>query len=180
MNRLMCTQRSAVSLILGVLIGACSNPDTPSPSATVASTAPSVAPSASPSPVAGGCGKTPVFAGPGPDANLGLADNPWAWATPANAGIVAYFWYPPPHVLFAHGPNGRTKVLWVNHGALGGHLIIAAHPLDASAPVVHFEFPGGGGGTPSSIDLPNPGCWTLDLAIGDTRATMDVLVAPDR
>jgi hypothetical protein len=131
--------------------------------------------------VAGGCGSTQVFAGPGPDAALGLADNPWAPATPADAGIVAYFWYPPPDLLFAHGPNDRTKVLWVSHGEQAAHLTIAAHPLNASSPVIRFDFPPAfspGGNYPSGIDLPSPGCWRLEIALGTAHATMDLMVAP--
>jgi hypothetical protein len=170
---------------VGLLIAACSNTELPSPTATAASPAASASlrpalATASPSPVGGGCGSTQAFAGPGPDAALGLADNPWAPATPADAGIVAYFWYPPPDLLFAHGPNDRTKVLWIFHRGQAAHLIIAAHPLNAASPVVRFAFGASGGGSPSSIDLPSPGCWRLELTLGTTHATIDVMVAPAR
>ncbi|MGH2406448.1 MAG: hypothetical protein ACRDF7_00020 [Candidatus Limnocylindrales bacterium] len=134
-----------------------------------------------PSPVAGGCGSTQVFAGPGPDAALGLAANSWAPATPADAGIVAYFWSPPPDLVFAHGPNDGTKVLWISHGQQAERLTIVAHPLDASSPVVRFDFPAAlspSGNYPSGIDLPSPGCWRLELTLGTARATMDLIVAP--
>lgn len=183
---------STIGLTLVVLLGSCSNTLTPRQSgpagsanqsaasiATTVGASPSM-PTASPSPVAGGCGETQVFAGPGPDGALGLSDNPWSSATPADAGIVAYFWHSPPHLLFAPGSTQQNKVLWINHGDSGGHVMIAAHPLDASSRVVHFDFPSAAGGTPSLIDLPKPGCWRLELAIGTTRATMDVLVAADQ
>jgi hypothetical protein len=140
-------------------------------------------PSGPPVPVAGGCGNTQVFAGPGPDANLGLSDNPWAAATPADAGIVGYFWYPPPEVLFATDPTGDSpKVLWISH-VQAGQLAVTAHPLGASAPVVRFAFGAATsptGNYPSLIALPSPGCWHFDLTIGATRATMDLMVASAR
>jgi hypothetical protein len=114
---------------------------------------------------------------------LGLADNPWAPATPADAGIVAYFWHPPPDLLFAHEADTGTKVLWISHREQAERLIIEAHPLDASSPVVRFDFPAASspsGNYPSGIDLPSPGCWRLELTLGTARATMDVMVAPAR
>jgi hypothetical protein len=139
--------------------------------------------STTPVPVAGGCGSTQVFAGPGPDANLGLADNPWTAATPADTGIVAYFWYPPPDVLFATDPAGNSpKVLWINH-AHTGQLSVTAHPLGARTPVVRFAFGAAASppdNYPSLIALPSPGCWHFDLAIGATRATMDLMVTSAR
>ncbi len=190
----MRARASAIALSLSLLIGACSSTETQSPrgtvvspSGTVASTAPSVVQSPSsaalsPSPVAGGCGSTQVFAGPGPDAALGLDSNPWAWATPTDAGIVAYFWYPPPGVVFAsRSSDDAPKVLWVSHDARRDPLTISAHPASSAAPVVRFEFPealGPAGNYPSGIEIPDPGCWHFDLAIGDTSAAMDLLVVP--
>ena len=80
-----------------------------------------------------------MFAGPGPDASLGLADNPWAAAAPGSAGIVAYFWHAPPSVLRASGPaDGGDKVLWVVHGAPGVPLSVVAHTRSAGPPVVRL------------------------------------------
>jgi hypothetical protein len=125
-----------------------------------------------------------VFAGPGPDAYLGLENNPWAPATPVDAGIVAYFWYPPPDLVSAHGPDGGTKVLWISHGQQAERLSMAAHPFNASSPVVQFDFPAASpprsDNYPSTLDLPSPGCWRLELTLGTTHATIDVMVAPAR
>jgi hypothetical protein len=186
----------ALAAIVGIAAGACST--TPAPTATgpppgpaTPSILPGFGPSPSPPvtppptplpiPVAGGCGMTVVYAGPGPDARLGLEDNPWAPATPADAGIVAYFWYPPPGILSVADPtmpnSGDTKVLWVVHGAVQGPLSIEAHPLAASLPVVAVRLSNGDKGTPSSIAVPTPGCWRLEIALGATHATLDVMVA---
>lgn len=162
---------AGLAIVAVTLIG-CASPPTPTASPTPTPTA---APTVLPTAGAGGCGGTQVFAGPGPDAALGLADNPWAAATPASAGIVAYFWFPPPAVLFAAGPDGSgTKVLWIAHAG-AGPFEAAAHPLDATAPVVRFDFPG-----PSTVAVPTPGCWRFELTVGTRHATLDVLVAPAR
>ncbi len=179
----------ALLAVAGV-VAACASPPSPSPADGLAvSSAPSRAaspgPSGSPVAVGGGCGATQVFAGPGPDARLGLTDNPWAWATPAESGIVAYFWYPPPGVLSAlrdpNDPNsGNTKILWITHGADTGQFIVAARRSDSSSPVVRFAFPPAmspAQNYPSSIGLPSPGCWHLDLTLGKLRAAMDLSVA---
>ena len=183
-----------IAAIACLIVGGCqsnvSPPSASAPSQSAAVTAsasnllPTTSPSSqaarSPSPVLGGCGNTQVFAGPGPDAALGLGDNPWAAASPADAGIVAYFWYPPPDLIFAHGPADGTKVLWISHGEGAAHLTVAAHPLDASSPLIRFDFPPAlspSGNYPSGIDLPSAGCWSLDLTLGSTHATLDVAVA---
>jgi hypothetical protein len=178
----------AIAAIVSLLVGACQSTVVPSTATVIPS--PSSAASASaqastpPTPVAGGCGSTQVFAGPGLDAALDLADNPWAPAAPADAGIVAYFWYPPPDLVFAAGPNDfESKILWISRGEQAGRLTIEAHPLDASSPVVRFDFPAASspsGNYPSGIDLPSPGCWRFELTLGTARATMDVMVAPAR
>jgi hypothetical protein len=173
---------AAVSL----LVAACSNttPPTSGPTPTNASPSTLAGPTevaVSTTPVEGGCGATQVFAGPGPDATLGLADNPWASATPAEAGIVAYFWYEPPGVIFAsRSMNDAPKVLWISHDERG-HLLIAAHPLGATEPLVRFEVPPAAappGNYPSSIALPTAGCWHFDLTLGSARAAMDLSVVP--
>jgi hypothetical protein len=180
--------RTIVSMAAaGLLVAACSSLPPPSPtssptSAASPSTLRSPQAAASPSPVGGGCGSTQVFAGPGPDAAIGLADNPWALAAPADAGIVAYFWHPPPDVVFASSPSDDgTKVLWVSHEEQSGNLVIKAHPLGATSPVVTFDVPPASspaGNYPSGIELPRAGCWHLDLTIGSAQGAIDLLVAP--
>lgn len=177
----------AISATVGLLIAACSNTPPPPPTSAVTGASPSSAlqspaSAAPPSPVGGGCGSTQVFAGPGPDAALGLANNPWAPAAPPDAGLVAYFWRPPPDLIFAASSSSDdgTKVLWISHLEQSEHLVITAHPLGATSPVVHFDFPAASspaGNYPSGIDLPSAGCWHFDIAIGSAQGAMDLLVA---
>jgi hypothetical protein len=131
----------------------------------------------------GGCGATLLFASPGPAASLGLQTNVWASAAPIDAGIVAYFWGDPPYLVAGTVRAGgqSNKVLWISDGTQTGSLSVAAHPLNAESPEVRFDIPPASsphGNFPSSIDLPTPGCWHLDLTLGETLATIDVLVAP--
>lgn len=177
-------ERRLAVLFLGALaLAGCAT--TPTPTASAPTTLPTVtaAPTSSPLAVDGGCGDTQVFAGPGPDASLGLADNPWAEASPASAGIIAYFWHRPPAIVLASGPeDSGDKVLWVVHGATGEPLTIVARQLDADNPVLRFSFPPAVGladNYPSGIAVPTPGCWRFELTAGSTRATLDILVAPE-
>jgi hypothetical protein len=56
---------------------------------------------------------------------------------------------------------GRNNTLWVAwEPASPGPLLITARRSPDDPPVVR-EVPGGPG--PSGVDLPAPGCWTLDL-----------------
>ena len=181
---------TAVALLASLVVGACASPTVPTlpatgPSPSAAASTPTTTPTPAPSPVAGGCGQTQVYAGPGPDARLGLSDNPWAWATPASSGVVAYFWYPPPGILSVSDPNvpnsGDAKVLWVFRDpgpGPAGPLTINAHPLGQSSPVVAVQLSNGDKGVPSSVELPTPGCWRLEISTGPIHSTMDVMVAP--
>jgi hypothetical protein len=169
--------------VLAMALAGCAGPLPPSatPTATVAVT-PTAAPTGTPSAAAGGCGDSQVFAGPGPDAALGLADNPWAAASPGSAEVIAYFWLRPPALLRVEDALGNgTKVLWIIHGGPPGPFAISAHPLDAAAPVVQVIARQAGspaGGYPSDVAVPTPGCWRFEITSGSDRATLDILVAP--
>jgi len=70
--------------------------------------------------------------------------------------------------------GGGNKILWVGRtvdNSAATDLEITAH-LNGSALVVQRSVSGGPG--PSLIDLPKPGCWTLDLSWGGGRDRMAV------
>jgi hypothetical protein len=116
-----------------------------------------------------------LYAGPGPFDIPGLQANPWAVATPATAGIVAYLWGSPPYLSASPiRPHGESnKVLWQG----GGLTSIVGHRLDDPRTTARLEFPATAG--PSEVDLPSAGCWQLDLQrAGQTVATIDLAVAP--
>ena len=180
----MRSRLAGLTIVAATLIG-CAGPTLPTAARTpTAGATGTAAPTGPATAVEGGCGGTQVFAGPGPDPGLGLAENPWASASPGSAGIVAYFWFPPPSVLFAAGPDGSgTKVLWVTHGAADGPLVIVAHPLDTAAPLLRFSFPPAlspAGNYPSDVAVPTPGCWRFELTVGGAQGTLDILVVPAR
>lgn len=171
-----------------LVFGACAT----TPASPAASPSP-IAPSPTPPPgstfgppVAGGCGSTQVFGPPGPSQGPGvaLAELPWAPAAPTSAGLTAYFFSADPPFLTAGEPtaSGRSnKVLWIAASPAGSELSITAHPLAAAAPIVRMTFPAATsppGAFPSTIDLPSAGCWHLDIALGTTSATLEILVAP--
>jgi hypothetical protein len=130
--------------------------------------------------VAGGCAGTQVFRGGAPDA--GPSTNPWAAAAPSSSGIVAYFFREPPGLVIAHEAGGGSKVLWVARGATASELDITARPADSpSASPLAIVAPAAAspsGTYPSSIDVPTPGCWQLDVAVGDAHGSISILVAP--
>lgn len=126
----------AASLVF--VLGACAPIATPSPStaeptsspaATLAIPASPTIPQATPvaDPIAGGCGHTQAFAGPGPGAaDQNLGGNPWASASP---GIVAYFWRTAPYLRAGsvQSDGSSNKILWITTtGSTGAPLVIAA------------------------------------------------------
>jgi hypothetical protein len=171
----------AVVLVLAAIAAGCTSitPTRTASSSARSATPTSPSPSAQPSPIAGGCEVTQVYAGPGPDAARGLSGNPWAEASPADSGVIAYFFRPPPDLLVVHpaSEEAKNKILWIVHGSATGDLTVRAHPDGAASPVVKFTVPGGGG-YPSLINLPSLGCWHLDVSVGSVAAGLDLVVSP--
>lgn len=176
-------ERVLAALAVGcLLVGACGSTHLPTTTNGTSSASPAQ-PSRSPEvataqPIQGGCGGTQVFAGPAPNADQSLAANPWAAASPPESGIIAYFWGDAPYLAAGNvRPGGAAnKILWASNTGPAGDLVVTAHPLGASSPIVRFRFPGVRS-WPSLVDLPTAGCWHLDLAAGSSRATIDLLVA---
>jgi len=73
-------------------------------------------------------------------------------------------------------PGRNNKILWVaREPASPGPLLITARRSPDDPPVVR-EVPGGPG--PSGVDLPAPGCWTLDLRWGERTDTVRLNYLP--
>ena len=68
-------------------------------------------------------------------------------------------------------PEATNKVLWVAKEPWEGptDLVIHAH-LEGSDTLVKQVVPGGPG--PSGIEMPQAGCWEMDLAWADTTDTV--------
>ena len=74
-------------------------------------------------------------------------------------------------------PDGGNKILWVPRVTLAGPLpLVIEARLDGTGPVVRREVPGGPG--PSGVDLPQPGCWHLDLRWGGSTDSLSLRYAP--
>jgi hypothetical protein len=93
--------------------------------------------------------------------------------------IVALLWKFP--LLSPPAKNVANKILWVSHLPTNGSaLVISAQRIVRSQPVgsiVHRSVVGGPG--PSTIDLPNSGCWHLSLRWSGHTDSLDLqYVAP--
>jgi hypothetical protein len=126
-----------------------------------------------------GCGDTVVYRG-GVPAWLVAAGGgsgaptylPYVIASPPIAG--GYLFIFPLH-SGAHAPN---KILWaMGLPRDGSDLVITAHPLTASRPVItetlrDDSYPGEI--YPDGIAVPTSGCWQLTLAWSGHRALLDL------
>jgi len=133
--------------------------------------------------VAGGCGTTQVYKGGQPDWLTRAGDNnnpsdlPYFITSPANAAGFL-FSYP----LRSGAPsNPGNKILWVvGVPRDGNNLVVDAHPLGASTPVVHMSFEDNsspGEIYPSEVDVPSPGCWHFDVTWGSNHTSVELLYA---
>jgi hypothetical protein len=92
-----------------------------------------------------------------------------------------------------HPTDPANKLAWiVSLPRADTPLVIDAHPIDRSTPVVHIEVPDvhvevpgvdhskAGWVYTSIIDLPTPGCWHVDLYWGSPKhaASLNLQVAP--
>ncbi|MEU9889508.1 hypothetical protein [Sphaerisporangium sp. NPDC051011] len=153
----------------------------PHPGSVSASTSASTSPSAPAAAPAGsatreGCGDTPVRQGSPPAwATLNAPGSPFVLGREGNA--LGYLFTEP---LRAGEPqNPANKILWyVREGRGSYSMRVLAHPRGETRPVVELSFPSGAGPGeiyPSITEMPEPGCWTLDLTWGANHDTVDLL-----
>lgn len=130
--------------------------------------------------VPGGCGSTQVLKGGVPAwvDDAGAHNNPdglpYAVATPAlAAGFL--FGYP---LRAGHPDSPANKILWVVAKPRdGAALTISAHPIGKAAPVVSTTQSANsspGEIYPTIVDVPEPGCWHLDLAWAGQHASVEL------
>jgi hypothetical protein len=155
--------------------------------------APFVSPAARTSPIAnatpsssaavvvrGGCGLSQVLKGGVPAwlDDAGAHNNPdflpYAVATPATAAGFL-FGYP---LRAGHPDNPANKILWVVAlPRAGSALDISAHPIGNATPLITTTEPAGsspGEIYPSIVDVPEPGCWHLDLTWAGHQASIEL------
>src|SRR5438105_8928040 len=175
-------QRLLPALLIAVFTAtACTQAPAPPLAAASLRPRPSSTPSlAAAAVVPGACGITQVLKGGVPawldDAGAHNNPNglPYAVATPPiAAGFL--FGYP---LRAGHPDNPANKILWVVGRPRGGSaLTISAHPIGMSAPLVTTIQPANslpGEIYPSIVDVPDPGCWHLDLAWAGEQASVEV------
>ena len=159
-----CTQAPEPSLAAPSLLATASS--TPQPSAAVV--------------IPGGCGVTELLRGGVPAwlDEAGAHNNPdrlpyAVAAPPIAAGFL--FGYP---LRAGHPDNPANKILWVvARPRDGSALTISAHPIGRAAPLVTTIQPANsspGEIYPSIVDVPEPGCWHLDLAWAGQQASVEL------
>jgi hypothetical protein len=134
-----------------------------------------------PRPLSGGCGQTTVFGGAPPGWNArpaGFGNTPqMPYVVGARDLIMGYLWATP--LRAGHPDNPSNKILWyVRLPRSGQPLRVHAHPSGAREPAVSYEKPADsspGEIYPSGIDVPRPGCWTLELSWGPNTDQVDLL-----
>jgi hypothetical protein len=124
-----------------------------------------------------------------------LGSLPWIGGSPAAQQLVGLLWYWPEAwraegrakaTIYSggRGPDGRTtmKILWIflapkARSAPGaGQVVIKGHRLDGAGTswqrFVEISYRGQNG-VPyaSTVDLPSPGCWRVDLSAGPLHAS---------
>ena len=89
--------------------------------------------------------------------------------------IVAILWSDHDPLVAHPGPGGSDKILWVARVSPVGALTIRAS-LAGSGTSVTRTVDGGPG--PSIVDLPEPGCWSLDLTWANRHDHVQLEYAP--
>jgi hypothetical protein len=146
---------------------------------------------------AAGCSPARVQYAPHPRVERQLSTLPWMRGKPAQVGLVGLIWYWPTEWraarvrtarIFAGGkaPAGySTKILWTfvprsGWAAAGGRLFVHGTRVDGegtfSQEFAAISFSGQAGPSFASIvDVPEPGCWRLELSTGQLRASLVLL-----
>ena len=90
--------------------------------------------------------------------------------------MAAIVWASEDPLVSPPAADRSNKILWVaREGAADGPLLITAVLQGTGETVSRTVEPAPG---PSIIDLPSPGCWSLDLTWGRHRDHMQVGYAP--
>jgi hypothetical protein len=129
---------------------------------------------------AGSCGSTPVLQGGIPAwlDDAGAHNNPGLPYVIASPPQAAGFLFAQP-LKVGHPENPTNKILWVVRKLRKGQsLEITGHPVNATVPSIDVvEAPNSGPGEiyPSVVDVPQAGCWHLDLAWAGNHASVELL-----
>ena len=89
--------------------------------------------------------------------------------------------YPFVRLHAGHPSNPANKILWIVHTPRGSQLVIRAHPLGRTRPLVTVRRPadsGPGSIYPSYVDVPRAGCWQITLRWSGGTDSLDLAYAP--
>jgi hypothetical protein len=109
-------------------------------------------------------------------ANVGVKDRAqYVLASPPTIGGVLFV----QPLRSGHPTTPSNKILWVVKLLRNGSALeITGHPLAAATPIVAQVQPadsGPGEIYPSTVDVPQPGCWHFDLAWTGHKASVELL-----
>lgn len=157
---------AAVLAACAVLAAGCTGQDQPSAAPSPSAAEPSLAP---------GCAATKVENGPLPEwARAGFSGDARAVHVIGVQGEIAAVLFGHP-LTYDRKDGVSNKILWVSREASEpGTLTIKARWQGTGEPVLREVSPGPG---PSIVDLPQAGCWRLDLAWPGHTDTMDLVYA---
>lgn len=104
------------------------------------------------------------------------SSTPMPYVLSDRGDMVAILWAAHDPLVAPPAADRNNKILWVSRvgGTPGTPLLI--HATLADRTVTHTV---DGGPGPSIIDLPAPGCWSLDLTWGNNHDHVDVGYAPN-
>jgi hypothetical protein len=193
--RLAVLSSVAAIALLSLAVGCLGDSGAASP--TAPTTLPTTTPPTATALVAeAGCRPPQVQYTPYPGHGDGLSQIPWVRGEPRDSGLVALLWYWPQSWqqqlvrdarIFTGGvaPAGyNVKVMWVflarsarDRG--GRELVVEGQRLDGpgrfrdSFSAIGYAGAGGAPSYASTIVVPAPGCWRLNLSTGRLRARVD-------
>lgn len=103
--------------------------------------------------------------------------NPWTVADLSSTKVYVILWSKRSPYLTS-GEITRlgqsNKILWLVEGSPAAPIDVVAHPAGQSLPRVAIgTF---ATGLPSTVDLPFPGCWIFDVATGEVRREIGLMV----
>jgi hypothetical protein len=149
----------------------------------------------------GPCIPSTVHYGPYPGKDRRLSRIPWIQGEPAGPGLVGLLWYWPENWrkrriqdsrIFTQGiaPGGyTTKILWafVSRSARdsgGSELVVEGRRLDGagtfrqSFAAISYAGQAGAPSYASIVEVPEPGCWRLEVSTAELRASVVLRAVP--
>ena len=166
--------RRLVSVVAVLSLAGCT-PSPPAPPASAPAPSASTAPVSLASPIAGGCGDTPVWSGSPPEwtASAGLPSGSRFVLSHEENLVGVLFAFPLKAQSDPNGPN--NKILWIAREPREGTSLQLTLRQDQGV-VTQREPANSGPGEiyPSIVDVTGPGCWAVTAEWAGHRATLEL------